>query len=61
MTTTEKVDQFLGEVDDLNLDDLERKARSAEDPAVRKFYYALFELVLDKKQTEIINEPGFVV
>ena len=55
------VEGFLNHLDELDLDELERAAREATAPEMRKFYYVLFELVLDKKQMEVISRPGFEV
>lgn len=61
MKQTEVIKQLLAEVVQYSTQELWEQSLHNPDPDKRKVFDALFTYVLDKRQTELINEKKFVI
>ncbi|PWG00472.1 hypothetical protein [Levilactobacillus bambusae] len=59
MTNQTKMEDILKNPERQDLQDLFEKSLYDPDPDKRKVYNALYTYVLDKRQEELLKQPGF--
>ncbi|MCI2019015.1 MAG: hypothetical protein LKJ60_05345 [Lentilactobacillus buchneri] len=55
------LNEFLENVKEISVTDLLNHALYEKDPAKKAVFKALYDYVIDERQTKIINQKGFVI